>query len=73
MKIYWAHNSLIHKIPEVVIEPTRGCPHRILSPNQEKNRCLGCASIMAQSCMLQGVGPFLYVGRSEAGLDSFWL
>ncbi len=67
------YKSLILEVPEVGIEPTRGCPHGILSPSEGKNRCLGFSNTVAQSCMLQGVGPFLYVGRSGAGLDGFWL
>ena len=67
------YNSLNLQVPEVGIEPTRGCPHGILSPNQGKKRRHGFFSTVAQSRLLQGVGPFLSVGRSEAGLDGFGL
>ncbi len=48
---------LILKVPEVGIEPTRSCPHGILSPNEGQNH--SCA--MPQHC-----GPILYVAKGWA-------
>ena len=47
---------MIREVPEVGIEPTRGCPHGILSPNQGKEHGLG---------ILQRYGPLLHIAKGR--------